>query len=69
MRIIVKILLSIAVLIISVVFQALISESGAKGGIIMLIPGAIFIFGLIGVWKYKPKEINDLDNTDLDKTL
>jgi hypothetical protein len=53
-----------------VIFQAIISESGnSTTGIVRLIPGAIMIFGLIGVWRYKPNKSNNSDKTDLDKTL
>jgi hypothetical protein len=69
MRIVVKILLTFTVLIIAVLFQGLLSQSGnSTTGIIRLIPGAILIFGIIGVWRYKPKS-NTSDKTDLDKTL
>lgn len=75
MRIIVKILLSIVVLAVAVIIQAIIYESGNMDtGIVRLIPAAIMIFGLIGVWRYKPKkekistEISVADKTDLDKT-
>lgn len=69
MRIIVKIALTIAVIIVAVIFQAIVSESGNnKTGIVRLIPGAIMIFGIIGVWRYKPKKSKS-DNTDLDKTI
>ena len=54
MRIIVKILLSILVFVIAVVFQAI---SSGSGGLIIL-PGIILIFGLIGVWTYKPNKNN-----------
>lgn len=70
MRIIVKILLSFAVIVVGVIFQAIISESGnSTTGVVRLIPGAIMIFGLIGVWRYKPNKSNNSDKTDLDKTL
>lgn len=70
MRIIVKILLSFTVIIVGVIFQAIISESGNNTtGVVRLIPGAIMIFGLIGVWRYKPNKSNNSDKTDLDKTL
>ncbi|SMC81240.1 hypothetical protein [Moheibacter sediminis] len=68
MRILVKILLSIAVVIIGVIIQAVISESGNDStGLIRLLPGAIIIFGIIGVWKYLPKK--DTDNRNLDKNV
>jgi|GEM_PF-2624146 hypothetical protein len=70
MRIIVKILLSFAVIVVAVIFQAIISETGnSNTGMVRLIPGAIMIFGLIGVWRYKPNKPNNSDKTDLDKTL
>lgn len=69
MRIIVKIGLAIAVIIVAVIFQAIVSESGNSSmGMVRLIPGAIMIFGIIGVWRYKPKN-NKSENTDLDKTI
>lgn len=68
MRIFVKILLSIAVVIIGVIIQSVISESGNDStGFIRLLPGAIIIFGIIGVWKYLPKK--DTDNRNLDKNV
>lgn len=70
MRIIVKILVSFAVIILGVIFQAIISETGnSHTGMVRLIPGAIIVFGLIGVWRYKPNKTNNSDKIDLDKTL
>ena len=69
MRIIVKIGLTIAVIIVAVIFQAIVSETGnSNTGMVRLIPGAIMVFGIIGVWGYKPKK-NNSENTDLDKTI
>ena len=69
MRILTKILLTIAVIIIAMVFQAIMFESGGTNvGVIRLIPAAILIFGIIGVWRYKPKKSKS-DNNKLDKTI
>ncbi len=57
MRILVKILLTIVILIIALVSQALVSESGGTNVAgVRLIPGAILALGTIGVWIYKPKK-------------
>lgn len=70
MRIIVKILISLAVVVVAVLFQALLTETGNNTtGVIRLIPGAILIFGIIGIWRYKPNKQKNSDKTDLDKTL
>lgn len=70
MRIIVKILISLAVVVVAVLFQALITETGNNTtGVVRLIPGAILIFGIIGIWRYKPNKQKNSDKTDLDKTL
>jgi len=70
MRIIVKILISLAVFVVAVLFQALITETGNNTtGVVRLIPGAILIFGIIGIWRYKPNKQKNSDKTDLDKTL
>lgn len=67
MRTIVKILLSFLMVIIGVILQVIITESGnTNTGFLRLIPAAVMIFGIIGVWKYKPKTKN---SNDLDKTL
>lgn len=63
MRILTKIILSIVVLILATISQAIITETGVG---LKIIPGAIAVFGLIGVWRYKPNKSKD---TDLDKTL
>lgn len=68
MRIIVKILLSFLMVIIGVVLNTIVSVSGnSNTGFVRLIPAAVMIFGIIAIWKYKPKK--DDTNTDLDKTL
>ncbi len=68
MRIIVKILLSFIMLIVGVILNAIVAQTGnANTGIIRLIPAAVMIFGIIAIWKYKPKKDNT--NTDLDKTI
>lgn len=68
MRIIVKILLSFLMVIIGVILNAIIYESGnSNTGFIRLIPAAVMILGIIGVWRYKPSKENS--NKDLDKTL
>jgi uncharacterized BrkB/YihY/UPF0761 family membrane protein len=68
MRIIVKILLSFLMLIIGVVLNAVVTESGnSNTGGIRLIPAAVMIIGIIAIWKYKPNKENP--NKDLDKTL
>lgn len=67
MRILIKIILTIVCLIIGLVLQAFLSESGSgNAGFIRLIPGAVMIFGIIGVWRYKPKK--NSTTRDLDKT-
>jgi len=69
MRIVIKLVLCLVVLIIALISQAAISESGnSSTGIVRLIPGAILIFGCIGVWRYKP-ETKTSESTDLDKRL
>lgn len=68
MRILVKILLSFIIIVISGILQAIISESGNQNtGFVRLIPGAVMIFGIIGVWRYKPSKKESSDK-DLDKT-
>ena len=68
MRIIVKILLSVLMIIIGGVLNAVVTETGnSTTGVIRLIPAAVMIFGIIGIWRYKPQKNNS--NNDLDKTL
>lgn len=68
MRIIVKILLSFLMVIIGVILNVIITETGnANAGFVRLIPAAVMIIGIIAVWRYKPAKDNS--NNDLDKTL
>lgn len=68
MSIIVKILLSFLMLIVGVVLNAIVSESGnSNTGIVRLIPAAVMFIGIIAVWKYKTNKQSA--NKDLDKTL
>jgi uncharacterized membrane protein YiaA len=66
MRIAVKILLTIAVLVISVILNAIITSS-PETMIFRIVPGAVMIFGTIGVWRYKPKTEDSIDSQELDK--
>ncbi len=67
MRILIKILLSIGCLIIGVLLSTVLDKTGTTNSpVIRLIPAAVMIFGIIGVWRYKPQKES---NTDLDKTL
>lgn len=68
MRIIVKILLSFLMVIIGVILNVVITQTGNEStGVIRLIPAAIMIIGIISIWKYKPNKGNT--NNDLDKTM
>lgn len=50
----IKILLTVAVIVVAVVSMALISETGNSNSAgVRLIPGAILIFGIIYVWFFK----------------
>ena len=55
-------------LIVGVVLNAIVSESGnSNTGIVRLIPAAVMFIGIIAVWKYKTNKQSA--NKDLDKTL
>lgn len=71
MRILIKIVLSFGVFLLGGIFQNILSASGATNlGVIRLLPGAVIIFGIIGVWRYKPsKKDKNNDNKNLDKTI
>jgi len=70
MRILVKIVLTVVVLIVAVMSQAMVYENGnTNTAMVRLIPGIIAVFGIIGVWKYKPKKQSEIEKTELDKTL